>query len=440
MENQTTKRSFYHKKRTWIAALITTPFAIEGFMALNGHWQLQDKLDALREAGMPTSGEELNDFYKVPDGTTDSTEAWLKAISLASEGTFQEDCKLQPILGQADTPVVGEDWKGLAKARDFLAAHQDQMDAIRAAAEQGGAVRFPVDFRIGVGALLTNTQDVRTLARLLILDAHVSQRDEKPEQAIQDIIHTFALSDALQCEPCLVSQLVRFAIYAIGCDNIQKFMPVCDWNDSQLAKLQDAVALLDARQAYSVAMAGERAICLTTADQNALLPGMAQSNKKEFLRLFAASEQAMESSWCEAMKQQFNIAVQFHESASPIDKFRYTLVYLMFPATESATKAGARTTARQLCAVAALAAERFRLARGELPDSLASIPAEFLPPSFADNNWIDPFSDQPLKYLKDETGMTVYSIGDDQSDDGGDVLYSEDHSATDVGTRIPLSR
>ena len=53
---------------------------------------------------------------------------------------------------------------------------------------------------------------------------------------------------------------------------------------------------------------------------------------------------------------------------------------------------------------------------------------------------MDPFSDQPLKYLKDETGTTVYSIGEDRGDDGGDVLYSEDHSATDVGIRIPLSR
>ena len=420
--------------------LVLTPFAVVGFMALNGHWQLQNKLAALRDAGMPTNGEELNEFYKVPNGTTDSTVAWMTAITLASDGEFQDACKVQPIVGLTDTPVVGEDWTGLANARDFLAAHQKQMDAIRVAAEQGGAVRFPVDFRAGINALLTDTQETRTLARLLTLDAHVSQRDEKPEQVLQDIIHTFALSDALQGEPCLISQLVRFAIYAIGCDNIQKFLPVCDWNDSQLAKLQDAVALLDARQAYSVAMAGERATCLTTADQNALLPGMAQSNKREFLRLFAASEQAMESSWCEAMKQQFHIAVQFHESASPIDKFRYTLVYLMFPATENATKTGARTTARQLCVVAALAAERFRLANSEFPESLASIPAEFLPTSFADNNWMDPFSDQPLKYLKDETGTTVYSIGEDRGDDGGDVLYSEDHSATDVGIRIPLSR
>jgi hypothetical protein len=62
----------------------------------------------------------------------------------------------------------------------------------------------------------------------------------------------------------------------------------------------------------------------------------------------------------------------------------------------------------------ALAVERFRAARGALPNSLEQLAPGYLaavPP--------DPYDSQPLRYKKLPRGFVVYSIGADRKDDGG---------------------
>jgi hypothetical protein len=64
----------------------------------------------------------------------------------------------------------------------------------------------------------------------------------------------------------------------------------------------------------------------------------------------------------------------------------------------------------------ALACERFRQARGRWPDSLAELPKHLLPAVP-----LDPFDGQPLKYVRRPVGVTVYSVGFDETDNGGNV-------------------
>ena len=63
-----------------------------------------------------------------------------------------------------------------------------------------------------------------------------------------------------------------------------------------------------------------------------------------------------------------------------------------------------------------LAAERFRLARGRWPESVAEIPKELLP-----NPQPDPYDGRPIKRARREDGLTFYGIGPDGKDDGGQV-------------------
>lgn len=64
------------------------------------------------------------------------------------------------------------------------------------------------------------------------------------------------------------------------------------------------------------------------------------------------------------------------------------------------------------CARAAIAVERYRRERGSLPGDLGALGVD---PSAL----VDPFSGEPLKYMQDEAGYTIYSVGDDRKDDGG---------------------
>ena len=65
-------------------------------------------------------------------------------------------------------------------------------------------------------------------------------------------------------------------------------------------------------------------------------------------------------------------------------------------------------------AITAIAVERFRRANDRLPESL-----EQLAPHFLSEPLLDPFTDQPLKYMSGATDFCIYSVGSDRSDDGG---------------------
>ena len=65
---------------------------------------------------------------------------------------------------------------------------------------------------------------------------------------------------------------------------------------------------------------------------------------------------------------------------------------------------------------AALAAERYRIDHGQWPTDLGE-----LVPGYLDAVPLDPFDDEPLRYLRNEEGIVVYSIGDDLTDDGGEL-------------------
>ena len=57
---------------------------------------------------------------------------------------------------------------------------------------------------------------------------------------------------------------------------------------------------------------------------------------------------------------------------------------------------------------------RYRLATGNLPDTLAE-----LVPTYLDAVPKDPFDESELRYRKLESGFVVYSVGNDGKDDGG---------------------
>jgi hypothetical protein len=78
------------------------------------------------------------------------------------------------------------------------------------------------------------------------------------------------------------------------------------------------------------------------------------------------------------------------------------------------TRASVQFVARERCAIAMLAVERFRLTQGRWPKALDElVPAQLgeLP--------TDPFIEGPLRYCLLEDGVGLFSVGPDREDDGG---------------------
>jgi hypothetical protein len=99
----------------------------------------------------------------------------------------------------------------------------------------------------------------------------------------------------------------------------------------------------------------------------------------------------------------------------------------------------ATADARARCAVVAVAIERFRIKTGRTPGALAE-----LTPAYLDAIPLDPFGTQPLRYLANGAGYSVYSVGMNGKDDGGnfEVAPSGPWTATnpspDIGLRIAI--
>jgi hypothetical protein len=67
------------------------------------------------------------------------------------------------------------------------------------------------------------------------------------------------------------------------------------------------------------------------------------------------------------------------------------------------------------CALAAVAAERYRREHGDWPQAVADLVPGYLPAVP-----LDPFDGQPLRYRRTDSGAVIYSVGEDGRDDGGE--------------------
>jgi len=96
--------------------------------------------------------------------------------------------------------------------------------------------------------------------------------------------------------------------------------------------------------------------------------------------------------------------------------YRYSFGTLGMSAVIKVAQSYARTRAELRCTVAALAAERFRLAHGTWPIAL-----DDLMPQFLAAIPLDPYDGQPLKLRRYDEGIVIYSVGPDGKDDGGKI-------------------
>jgi hypothetical protein len=95
--------------------------------------------------------------------------------------------------------------------------------------------------------------------------------------------------------------------------------------------------------------------------------------------------------------------------------------------------------ARARCAVVSIAVERYRMKTGRTPSALSD-----LVPTYLDAIPLDPFGAEPVRYVARAGAYSVYSVGLNGKDDGGDFQEKRDPETgrmqppVDVGLRIAI--
>jgi hypothetical protein len=104
------------------------------------------------------------------------------------------------------------------------------------------------------------------------------------------------------------------------------------------------------------------------------------------------------------------------EKVGAIEFRRYWLVYSLLPAERRASETPFRARAEYEALVTTVGAKRYRLEKGNHPADLETLARE----GYIAKPPMDPYSDAPLVYRVTGDGFTLYSVGPNFVDDGGE--------------------
>lgn len=290
------------------------------------------------------------------------------------------------------------------------------------------AIAWSSDF---VGTLLPHIDDVRTVNRLLTLDALVRARGGDMAGALASCRAAINVGRSLGDEPCAVSQRVRLACVLTAVRGLEQILA---YGEAPAAELEAVQRLLEeeARHpAQLIAARAERAgvheylTVVRLGKFNRAAYGMQTSF------LGATGDDLIDrarASGCHA--EYLRQLTELVEIAKLPPEQQYDRLQKV-PAIEARApvfleamyrgedfRKGAeffhRGTALLRCAIAATAAERYRLKHGHWPDALTDLVPGFLqavPP--------DPMDGKPLRFRRLADGLLIYSVGTDRTDHGG---------------------
>ncbi len=110
------------------------------------------------------------------------------------------------------------------------------------------------------------------------------------------------------------------------------------------------------------------------------------------------------------------------EKVGAMEKWRYALVYTLLPAERRASEVRFQAKADYEALVTVLAIKRYWLDTGDYPPDLKTL----LQAGYLKKLPMDPFSDRPLVYKPAGESFSLYSVGRDFNDDGGEPGRDKD--------------
>jgi hypothetical protein len=330
-------------------------------------------------------------------------------------------------------------------SRNFLQKNQESIALVRQAAARPEC-SFPVKWDEGVFALFPHLAEMRNLARLMATQAVQESRDGRLELALRDIQVIFRMSGHGSEGPVLIDALVSRAIESIA---YQALAEVLKTNRISVQQARQIAAQLPHRDWQSVlarALRGERAMGLWSFE--ALRRN--RVNVAELIQLSGGDYSSRESSpllhlvslplllfWSPLLKfdevyylrlMQRNInrlpttlaaapsrlipdPGQQEVEALPLYAF---LTRTNFPVYSRIWTQSKNAEVERGLAEAALAIAAYRSSMGQYPARLKD----------AEVRWgstlpLDPYSGHPFIYRREADSFTLYSVGEDQRDDGG---------------------
>jgi hypothetical protein len=414
--------------RTWhgIVALLLLLFIL---FHVSGRLKLNRRIEVLRTKGYPVTLEDLARLQAIPAGQKNAADVYLAAFSHYKK--WDSDAMEAVLLvGRAEPPARGEPLDAQTHQTDerFLSDNQQTLSLLHEAASIEHC-RYPEDFTKESDPRASWREKMLIAVNLLGLQALIASEQKDVEKFLASISTSLALARSVD-GPLMIHHLTHGALLAHTYRSIERAINRISLTDEQLQRLSGWIKASDSGEGFKRALLAEQCLALHTF--TAPLPEVSKrmsEREKGMYRMFVFSRMlGLNSKYALSYLDLMQDCLDALELPDPERLETFDAVQenvrsgkqigvvtnLLWPALARTLQFDIWDQAHARAAQAGLAIERYRLAKGHLPQSLDN-----LVPAYLDAVPMDPFNGQEMRYRLRKTGFVVYSVGEDLSDDGG---------------------
>jgi hypothetical protein len=416
---------------------------------LDPGWRLED-LEAKREI-IPEAENAALKILAIKESMPSSWPNQPRFIPIRSRSAINSE----PGISELEQRLLGLSPPAALPA-EIRSVIQSDLKAMAASlADALALVRFPRGrYPIQYARILSDTEllskDSHIVAKLLWVDGIIAAEEQQIERAFDSTRGIINAGRSVGDEPMMISQSRRLTIESLAIQTLERALA---HGQAPAEALQGVQQLLEEEAAEPLllrAFRGERA-----ASQYHLAG--AESGKLRFRMRFYRGPWAddMPKRWRDYLEMvivrrahsgYLKLLTELVETAKlPAEQWPARLREIdergrqlpiefqsWLQSSVQSAEPFQKNQALLRCAIAGVAVERYRLARGRWPDSLATVVPDFL-----EQMPLDPYDGQPLRLRRLEDGVVIYSLGPDAQNDGG-KLDRQNPSApgTDLGFQL----
>ncbi|MBN1257215.1 MAG: hypothetical protein JXA52_05870 [Planctomycetes bacterium] len=430
--------------------------------------QVEERMAAFRAQGYLTTLAEWEEWYNTPPLKDNAAEIYQQAFDALVDWYDDENKSKQldnlPFAGSAKLPLnakpIPEEMREVIV--EFLTENKEALKLLYQAAEKPEC-RYPVDFS-DAWFYLDDSVNVFDALNLLALDAVIHAEDGESEAVVNALIAASAVNRPLLSKPFSMNYF-RFIInYYPILDAFEHALDRTLFAESQLVALNDNLIIEPDNKALLIAITNEiygmhyyfNYVHDSPEDAR---EGLFRSDftpfyviRNPYLETLAVYSYSYSGAALLDLSCYLDFASQAIKVAKlPVEKRISELAnlraywqslpgYAYFAkdscySLECSIRNVLEHIARMRIAQVVIAIELYQLKYNRLPKELTEVTPDFLSVIS-----LDPFDAKPLKYKLLDKGFIVYSIGRDQTDDGGyDYRRNEELSRSSDGVDITFT-
>ena len=334
-------------------------------------------------------------------------------------------------------------------SRDFLDPYRDLLAELSVLKDMPTG-RFELTYDPASESIMSvplpELSAMRTASKLQYLHGVLENLEGDLAGAADSARVQLAIGATLNEHPTVIGRLVQMAVDALGLRALENLLRAGELDDETLQQFLRIMRQRSEGLTMRWAFAGERAFLLGVCDEytespqargraNAMVGGAILGIMPDALIRENQMRGVEMLTWLVDAKDdptELVAGARRIDTEAPKLTVMHGLVKRILPSLSRSVTLHLRITAHFDCTIAALAAERYRLANGKLPESL-----DALVPMYLDEVPTDPFDGEPMRFAKTDEGIVIYSINEDLSDDGGAVTKPKKyHRPLDTGFRL----